>query len=219
MTWVWPGLPCLVLDFLLTSLLTLLQTLQGPPAYGLLFTLLFLAGLGSPVSQDVLLLLAGELTLQGAVQLIPLAVIAFAALLLGDTLTFWTGRHYGARWIRRPWAARLVPPDRIPGMEAVVHRFDAPLAFITRFLPGQRGSLFFIAGTLRMPYRTFFLWDSLAAILHVGLLLYAARSLGWRWERFQGPFATADNLLTAALMITLIVLWFRAGRTSPEKRA
>jgi membrane-associated protein len=203
-----------VLDFVLT----LLQTLQGPPAYGFLFTLLFLSGIGSPLGQDILLLLAGALTLRGAIQPLPFALLAVLGLLAGDALTFWTGRHFGARWIRRPWAARFVPPGRIAGMEAVIHRFGALLAFITRFLPGQRGSLFFIAGTLRMPYRTFFLWDGLAAILHVFLMLYAARALGWRWEQMRAPFGRVDDVLTAILVITLFVLWLRARRTATEKR-
>jgi membrane protein DedA with SNARE-associated domain len=198
-------------------LLSLPQTLHGAAAYGVLFLLLFLAGAGSPVGQDLLLLVGGEMTLRGAIQPVPFALVAFAGLLLGDALTFWTGRHFGARWIRRPWAARFVPPARIPGMEAVVHRFGAPWAFLTRFLPGQRGALFFIAGSLRMPYRTFLLWDGLAAILHVSLLLYAARALGWRWQQLHGPIATADNWLTAALVLTLLALWLRARRTSLEK--
>lgn len=190
-----------------------LQSLQGTAAYELLFVLLFLCGIGAPISQDILLLAAATLPLAA----VPLLVVAWLGLLAGDALTFYLGHHYGARWVRRPWAARFVPPDRLPAMEAFMRRFGAPFTLVTRFLPGQRNTLFFVAGTLRLPYRTFFLWDGVAAALHVAVLVYGARALGWRWQSLQAPFSRADDVLTAALVLVLFALWLRGRRRRIEE--
>jgi membrane protein DedA with SNARE-associated domain len=197
---------------LLDLLLSVFQTLRGFDAYLILFVALFACGIGGPVSQDVLLLATGAFSLQGVVQPVPAMLVAWLALLAGDALTFWTGHYYGARWVRRPWAHGLVPPERLPGLEQGALRWGAPLSFVTRFLPGQRTTIFFILGTLRLPYRTFFLWDGLAALIHVPLLVLGARTLGWSWQRWRDPLDSADNWLTLAVVLVLLVAWLRRRR-------
>jgi membrane protein DedA with SNARE-associated domain len=192
--------------------LTFLGSLHGLALYALVFTGLFGAGIGAPLSQDVLLLLAAGLTLQGELQALPLMLAAWAALLAADALTFWTGRYYGARWIRQPWARGIVAPERLPALQAWMQRWGAVLAFVTRFLPGQRGTLYFIAGTLRLSWGRLLLWDGLAALLEVPLVLYGVRSLGWQWQRWQVPVDHADDLLTLGLVIVLLLAWSRERR-------
>jgi membrane protein DedA with SNARE-associated domain len=185
---------------------------HGLPAYGWLFTLLFLCGIGLPVAQDALLIAAAQQTLAHALDPVLLVVVAALGLVAGDALTFWTGRYYGARWVRRPWAARLVPPEKLPAMEDMAQRHAVPASFVTRFLIGQRSTLFFIAGTLRMPWRGFFIGDGVGAVVHVALLLGAVRWLDWRWPEWQDAFSRADDRLTLALIVLLLVLWLRGRR-------
>jgi membrane-associated protein len=192
--------------------ITFLTAQQGLPAYGWLFTLLFLCGIGAPIAQDVLLIAAAQQTLAGALNPVLFVIVAALGLLAGDALTFWTGHYYGARWVRRPWAARLVPPQHLPAMEDLARRHAVPASFVTRFLVGQRGTLFFLTGTLRMPWRGFFLGDGVAAVVHVLLLLAAVHLLGWRWPDLQGIFDRADDRLTLALVVLLFVLWLHARR-------
>ena len=192
--------------------ITFLTAQQGLPAYGWLFTLLFLCGIGLPVAQDVLLIAAAQQTLAHAMNPLLLVVVAVLGLVAGDALTFWTGRHWGARWVRQPWAARFVPPQRLPALEDMARRHAVPASFVTRFLVGQRSTLFFIAGTLRMPWRGFLWGNGVAAVLHVVMLLSAVRMVGWRWPDLQDAFDRADDRLTVALVVLLFVLWMRGRR-------
>jgi membrane-associated protein len=187
-----------------------LESLSGTAPYELLFALLFLCGLGGPLSEDLLLIAAASLNLA----LVPLVLLAWLALVAGDLLGFFLGRHYGARWIRRPWAARFVPQAKVPAMEGWMRRFGAPFTFVTRFLPGQRSALFFIAGTLQMPYRTFVLWNGIATALYVALLVGGTRMLDWRWVKLQAPLSRADDVLTGVLVVVLVVLWLRGRRNA-----
>jgi membrane protein DedA with SNARE-associated domain len=192
--------------------LAVLASLRGAEAHSLLFLLLAVGGLGAPWSQDIVLLAAAAITLQGGLD--PAAVMGVGVLgvLAGDALSLWFGRHYGARWIRRPWAAKFVPPERLPALEEGMRRYGALLAFVTRFLPGQRGTLYFVAGSLRLQWPVFLWADTAAALVQVPLFLYGVRALGWQWTALGDAFGHADDLLTLLLVIVAVAWWVRARR-------
>src|SRR6185369_680750 len=180
--------------------LDLLATLHGGPACAMLFLLVAGGGLGAPWAQDIILLAAAGLGLRaGGLDPVVVAATAWLAILAGDALSVWFGHRYGARWVRRPWAGRFVPPQRLPGLEEGMRRHAAMLSFVTRFLPGQRGTLFFLFGSLRMPWRPFLAADALAAVIQVAIAQVGTRSFGWSWQAFIAPVEAADNVLTLAL--------------------
>jgi membrane-associated protein len=194
---------------LLDLSLSWLSSLHGFPAYGALFLLLFLCGVGLPmIAQDVLLLAAAGLGLQS----IPLMLAAWLGIMAGDALTFYWGHHYGAKWVRDERAAHLFPPERLARWEEAARRIALPLCFVTRFLPGMRSTVFFASGTLRMPYRASFIGNGVGALVYVALLTYGVHSLGWTWQQLQAPIDHVDNLLTGALVLALVMAWLRARR-------
>lgn len=195
-------------NLLLDLSLSWLSSLNGLSAYGCLFLLLFLCGIGAPIAQDLLVLAAAALGLQA----LPLIAVAWLGIVAGDALTFYWGHHYGAKWVRDPRAAHFFPAERLRKSEEIARRFALPLCFLTRFLPGLRSTLFFVGGTLRISYRSFFLGNGIAALLHVGVLVYGVHALGWRWQQVQAPLDNADNLLTAGLVLLFVMLWLRSRR-------
>jgi membrane protein DedA with SNARE-associated domain len=198
---------------LLELFLGLLPAVPAPAAYLCAGLLLFASGLGGVgFAQDILLLALAALTLNGPLHAAVLAPVAWLAILAGDAMSLWIGHRYGARWIRRPWAARIVAPQRLPRLEEGMRRYAALFSFLTRFLPGQRGVLFFLAGSLRMPWRPFLLADGLAAALQVPVFLYGVQALGWDWRRLQGPVDQADNVLTGLLLVVLVGAWAMSRR-------
>jgi membrane protein DedA with SNARE-associated domain len=193
--------------FLEPAILLLYALRAGMEGYVGWFLALFSSGIGAPLSQDALLLAAAAATRIGSLRPVPLIFLAWLAVLAGDLLTFWTEHCFGARWIRKPWAARFVRPESLPMLEEGARRWGALAAFVTRFLPGQRVTLLFIAGTLRMSYGRLLLADGLAALIQVPLVFYGVRALDWQWERLRGPIDNVDNLLTIALVIVLVSAW------------
>ncbi|MEJ8838232.1 DedA family protein [Ramlibacter sp. AN1133] len=195
--------------------LDLLASLHGGPAYAVLFLFVAAGGLGAPWAQDIVLLAAAGLGLRsGGLDPVAVAATAWLAILAGDALSVWFGHHYGARWVRRPWAARFVPPQRLPGLEEGMRRHAATMSFVTRFLPGQRGTLFFIFGSLRMPWKAFLAADALAALIQVALAQVGTRSFGWSWQASIAPVEVADNVLTLVLVVVLVGWWMRARRSA-----
>lgn len=155
-----------------------LQSLQGVPAYALVFGALAGSGFGLPVNEDVLLMLAAALTLRGVMEPVPLIAVAWCGIVIADGLIFHWGHRFGAPLLRHRLAARLLSPQRLEAMQARMLRWGPAYLFAVRFMPGLRSGLLFAAGSLKMPYRSLFLFDGAAALVELPLLVYAVRHVG-----------------------------------------
>ena len=151
------------------SLMAFLHSLQGWPAYALVFGILVGSGFGLPMNEDILLVTAAALTLSGVMAPWPLIAVAWCGLLIADGLVFHWGRVFGARLIEHRWLAHAIPPRRLAAMQAFMLRTGPAAIFLARFRPGVRSAVYLAAGSLRLPYRQQFLYDGLAASVEVPL--------------------------------------------------
>lgn len=202
------------------SVMASLQTLQGLPAYALLFTALAASGFGLPINEDILLLVAAALTLKGVMEPLPLIAVAWCGLLCADSLVFHWGHRYGAQLLRHRLAARVLPAARLIAMQDAMRRWGPASIFLVRFMVGMRTALFFAAGSLRIPYRHLLVFDGAAALLELPLLVYGVRAVGGRWQqilefvqRWQGIVLAAAALLVAGGLCWR--LWRRSKRRDP----
>lgn len=201
------------------SWLEQLQMLQGLPAYALVFGLLVACGIGAPMNEDVVLLAAAALTLTGVMQPLPLIAVSWFGLIAGDALIFHWGYRYGARILRHRWFARILPEHRLTAMQERVRRGGPASIFIIRFLPGIRTALFFAAGSLKIPYRTFFLFNGLAAAIELPLLVFGVRYIGGRWKEILPAVQQAQGWLllgVIALVALIVVLHWLRSRAKPK---
>ena len=193
--------------------LTHLAALQGAPAYGLLFALLVSCGIGAPMNEDIVLLVAAALTLTGVMEPLPLIVVAWAGLVLGDALVFHWGHRFGPRILATRFFSRIVSPQRLAGFQGRVRRGGPAYIFVIRFMPGIRTALFFAAGTLKIRYRTFFLFDGLGAAIELPLLVYGVRFVGGRWQEIMAYIQRFQlGLLIGLAALALLVLALRSLR-------
>ena len=202
------------------SALAFLQSLSGFPAYALLFGLLFSCGIGAPINEDILLLAAAALTLQGVMEPVPLMVVAWFGLIGGDALVFHWGRRFGTRLLAHRWAARVVSPARLAATQDTMRRYGPAYIFVVRFMPGVRTALFFAAGSLKMPYRHLFLYDGLAAVVELPLLVYGVRYVGGRWQEIMALVGQFQGVLVGAVIALVLVIWaitrWRRARARPS---
>ena len=183
-----------------------LQVLQGLPADALVFGLLVACGIGAPMNEDVVLLAAAALTLTGVMQPLPLIAVAWFGLIAGDALIFHWGYRYDARILRYRWFARILPEARLTAAQARVQRGGPASIFVIRFLPGIRTALFFAAGTLKIPYRTFFLFNGLAAAIELPLLVFGVRYIGGRWKEILPAIQQAQGWLLAGVVAIVVIV-------------
>lgn len=186
-----------------------LAALQGLPAYALLFALLFGCGIGLPMNEDIVLLVAAALTLSGVMAPVPLIIVAWFGLVLGDALVFHWGKRFGPRLLGSRFAARIVPAHRLQEFQARVQRGGPAYIFLIRFMPGVRTALFFAAGTLKLRYRTLFVYNGLAAAIELPLLVYGVRFVGGRWQEIQALVIRFQGYLLAAIAVLVVLLLTR----------
>lgn len=203
---------------IMDSLMAFLQSLQGVPAYALLFGLLFASGFGLPINEDIALLVAATLTLRGVMDPLPLIAVAWCGLLAADALVFHWGRLLGPPLLRHRWIARWVLPQRLAAMQGTMLRYGPGYIFVVRFMPGMRTALFFAAGSLKMPYRYLLIYDGAAALVELPLLVYAVRYVGGRWEEILALVQRFQAFILPALVLLALGAWLYSRSRSKNSR-
>jgi membrane protein DedA with SNARE-associated domain len=165
---------------------TLLEYFQGSPLslWGP-FGMLLLCGLGLPVPEDILLIIAGALGAMDGRSWIKVSLVMYAGVVGGDSMIFFAGRHLGARMLASTWLQRILPPKKQVKVESLMARYGSWALFLGRFLPGLRAPLFFTAGSMKVSFLKFVVLDGIAALVSVPVFVWLGR---WLWVEFQ------DNL-------------------------
>ncbi len=161
------------------SILSFLTGLGGSSStvYICIFGLLLACGLGVPLPEDITLLASGYLAAEGIITLPGAMLVCTAGVLIGDSLIFAIGWHYGAQALSSPGIRTFFTPKRMDRGQGYFLEYGKKVVFFGRFIAGMRAPIFLIAGILKMPYRTFILLDGIGALLSVPLLTW----LGWEF--------------------------------------
>jgi membrane protein DedA with SNARE-associated domain len=184
--------------------------------------ILLLCGLGLPIPEDISLISGGYMAHLGVVNVHTTFLVCLAAVLGGDTAAFFLGRQFGRRILGWGPAQRLFSARKQLRVRAYFRKYGSKVIFIGRFLPGLRFSIFFSAGTLHVKPTTFFVYDSLAALLSVPFLVYLAWAFG---EHIDHVIAWARRSEYGILALSLVVAAFltfkliRRGRRQRRERA
>jgi membrane protein DedA with SNARE-associated domain len=160
------------------SLLNFLLNFYGPAPYFFVFGILLLCGLGLPIPEDITLFVGGMLSYYGVTDVWTMIAVCFIGVLFGDSIIFALGSHYGRRMAQRWPFSRLLTPQRLAEVRTKFHDRGNKLIFAARFMPGLRAPIFFSAGTLHLPFRVFFFYDGLAALISVPTIIGAVYYFG-----------------------------------------
>ena len=138
---------------------------------------------GLVVPAEPTIIIATALALQGDLALWQVIVAAVAGAALGDSTGFWIGRYGGQRFLEG--SGRLSRAARKHGARADAVLDDSPgLAIsVTRLVPFVRTLMPLVAGSTKVSYGRFLLFDALGvAAWAVGAIGIAyATALGWEW--------------------------------------
>jgi membrane protein DedA with SNARE-associated domain len=196
------------------SLIQHLQQLSPASVHLTLIGILLLCGLGLPIPEDVSLITAGYMAHRGVVNVHTAFFVSLGAVLGGDAIAFWLGRHFGRRLLAWKPMHRLFNVRKQLRVRAYFRKYGSKVIFIGRFLPGLRFSIFVSAGTLGVRPAVFLLFDTMAALLSVPLLVYLAWGFG---EHIDHVIAWARRseygiLALAALGVLILGLKLLRGR-------
>jgi len=186
------------------------------------FVVLLLCGMGLPLPEEVTLIGAGLLVHQGDVAFGPIVMVCSAAILLGDSIPYWLGRHWGPSALRIRAVRRVLHPERFARLERRFAEHGNWATFVCRFLPGIRIPGYFVAGTMGLKYPRFLLLDTLGVAISVPLSIHLGRLFADsvdEMHRVNGNLHLifAFVALTLILVIVVRARWRRPSRGGDEQ--
>ncbi len=172
---------------------SLLEYFQGTPfsLWGP-FGLLLLCGLGLPLPEDIVLVVAGALGQIDGRSWMQVSGIMYLGVIGGDTMIFLAGRHLGTRLLASAWLQRVLPAKKQIKVERVMEHYGAMGLFLGRFLPGLRAPIFFTAGSMKVSFLKFLFFDGLAALVSVPIFVWLGR---WLWVEFGDDLEQLNETL------------------------
>jgi membrane protein DedA with SNARE-associated domain len=147
---------------------------------------LFLAGLGVPIPEDIPLIIGGILSGQGSMNVYIHFVVSMVFIIIGDVSLYLIGGRL-ARNTHTDTPSRfrkILTPKR---QEKVQHAFDqygSWAVFFGRFVAGIRGAVYLTAGMTKFPLGRFIILDFLAALISVPLWIALGYWAGKEWEKY-----------------------------------
>jgi membrane-associated protein len=187
--------------------------LNGLPAYSLVGGLAFAEAalfVGFVLPGETAVILGGVLANQHRISLTLILVVVVVCAIVGDTVGYEVGRHFGARLLRsRIFEKRQKALQR--GQQTLRDK-GGRAVFLGRFTAFLRAVMPGLAGTARMPYRRFLAFNAAGGVLWgVGftLLGYAA---GESYKQVQSYAGRASEVILGLVVLAVLVMVIRHRR-------
>lgn len=140
---------------------------SSPLAYLIIAGVIFLdraAFTGVFVPGELFVALGGIFAGRGELSLVPVIAIAAIAGVLGECVSYWLGRHYGARIVEHvPFANRI--DKHLDEASDFLSRHGGKTVFTARYVSVVGTFMPFVAGMSDMPFRRFLAFDVAAVTL------------------------------------------------------
>lgn len=194
---------------------TLTTQLTGGLGYFGVLGLLLACGMGMPIPEDVILISGGYISFAGNHTPWLMMGVGLLGIVLGDSIIYWLGLHFGMPFAQRTFLRRYLTQERLERVRELFQSHGEKMIMGARFMPGVRAVTFFTAGTMRVPYYHFAFFDGLAALVSAPLWVFLGYRFGERvvdWaHRFQGVLF----IMAFALAVVLLGLRIARGRRHP----
>jgi len=113
---------------------------------------------------EIALLVAGYFCRYGTLEVWIMAIIAVVCAIVGDSVGFEFGRHFGPP-VRRSRVGRFVGESRWSTVDSFLHRHGGKAIFLGRLTALLRALMPSMAGMSGMRYRTFLVWNAAGGLV------------------------------------------------------
>ncbi|MGC2195848.1 MAG: VTT domain-containing protein [Terriglobales bacterium] len=185
--------------------MTDLVSLISRHGYSIVVAAVFAEAIGLPVPAALALVVAGAAAAGHVLRAPILLPLALAAMVLGDILLFFAGRHSG--WALLGFLCKVsANPETciLRSAESFYKRGKSTLV-VAKFIPGVNTMGPPLAGSMKMPFSQFLRFDLMGAALYV----LAYFSLGFLGRDFlkaiSSTFQTAGHAIEEILLVAVVV--------------
>jgi membrane-associated protein len=174
--------------------------------------------LGFVLPGETAVLLGGFLASQGHLEIVLLCVIVFVCAVLGDSVGYEVGKHFGPRLIGLAVFDRF--RGRLDKAQQMLKERGGPAVFLGRFTAFFRAVMPALAGLSQMRYRTFLPWNALGGLIWgVGFCLVGYFA-GQSYERIAKDIGTGTAIVIGVLIVGALIVWhFRRKRREEAEEA
>jgi membrane protein DedA with SNARE-associated domain len=132
-----------------------------------IFLVLFAAGLGVPIPEEIPVFAAGVLASENVVRWWAALAVCLVGVMAGDTALYWIGHHWGEHILEWRVTRFVLTREREAMITRAYQKHGIKIIFSARFVAGFRAAAFLTAGVVRIPFWKFFCADGVAALVGV----------------------------------------------------
>jgi membrane protein DedA with SNARE-associated domain len=182
--------------------------LSGWPVYGLVGLLVFAEDalfVGFVLPGETAAVLGGVIASAGHVSLPGIMVTVVAAAIVGDSVGYEVGRHFGPRLLRSRLLERR--RERIDNAREQLARRGGLAVFLGRFVAFLRATTPALAGIAEMPYPRFLAFNAAGGLVWGVAVVTIGYLAGNSYATVEKTFGQAAALIVLALVIIGLVVW------------
>jgi undecaprenyl-diphosphatase len=165
------------------------------------------AFLGLVVPGESLVIAAGFFAAQGLFDLGDLILLVAIGAIIGDSIGYEMGRRMGRPTLERYGGRFGWRKARIKRADAFFSRHGGKAVLLGRFVGFARALVPFLAGSSRMPYRKFLLYNVLGAALWSPAMLLLGYFLGEGWKTAERWIGRASAIIGGAALFIALLAW------------
>ncbi|OMH27644.1 hypothetical protein BKD30_03075 [Tersicoccus phoenicis] len=161
--------------------------------------------IGFVIPGETAAIIGGVIASRGHVGLpVMIAVVVFAAV-LGDTIGYEVGRLLGARALAHRSLRRHRP--KLDRAQDLLRRRGGGAVFLGRFTAFFRAVMPALAGTARMPYRRFLLFNAAGGIIWGTAAVTLGFLAGNSYRAVAHTAGTATAVVVALVVVVAVIIW------------
>jgi membrane protein DedA with SNARE-associated domain len=167
---------------------------------------------GIPAPGHTVVLAGAFLAYTGHLSIWVVAACACGAAICGDNIGYWIGHHYGQALVERHEHLRR----REPRVRRFFAKHGPKAVVIGRFIAGLQTMIALMAGTSRMPWRQFLLWNVLGAIAWAAVVSAVGYLAGGSAHAIDHYLGVAGLIVLGAVVLVVVFLLWRSHRSDHE---
>lgn len=192
------------MHFLTNNFFPLVEHFQILSYFALFFISIIesLAFIGFTIPGTVVILFCGLMAQKGILSLEFIFIAVFSGVVAGEWLSFHLGKR-GTKLFKD--TNKIFKPAYLEKGETFFKKHGSKSIFFGRFIGALRPILPFLAGTMKMNNKTFFIFTAASVTLWTSLYLMLGYFFGSAWHKIE-RFSNRASLVLTLVVITIILV-------------
>ena len=168
---------------------------------------------------ETVAVLGGVAARLGNVPLAGVLAVVVVAAIVGDSVGYEIGKHVGTRVLK--WDFLQHRRSRVEQAQDFLSRRGGSAVFLGRWVAFFRAVMPALAGTARMPYRKFLVWNAAGGLVWGVTVVMLGYLAGLSYQQIEGKFGSIVAYVVGGLVVLGLGVWFlrRHRRERSEDRA